>query len=126
MQFRIDLAVGFARAAQLVNEYRQRLELYDLLPPVAALQLACQAYAEGHVYVVASPGQVWSRAEPEPAPAVSSLRIIEVHRRAGFHTALCRTDAGDIAEILLNDLRDAFTMTSWPLPASHPAEDDGP
>lgn len=117
MAFRIDLAVGGFAAAELINRYRAELREQDMLPDSTALAIACEAYADGYVYVVARAGQVWtrrtcSRTDPE------RLRIVVVNNnKAGGHTALCQEPLGLFHVLPLSELAERFALTDWPAAA---------
>ncbi|MFJ6637101.1 hypothetical protein ACIQMR_38210 [Streptomyces sp. NPDC091376] len=124
MSFRIDLVVGGVRAAELVNEYRGRLQEWDLLPDEAALAVACTAYADGYVHVVAAVGQIWeSVGEGEGAPP-HQIRIVEIGiTPGGDHFAEVRMLCGISACVSLDDLGLRYRLVRWPQGAlSGPAE----
>ncbi|WP_405497516.1 hypothetical protein [Streptomyces sp. NBC_00096] len=110
---RIDLAVGQARAAELVKRYRDRLVEHDRIPPDRALRLACQAYAEGYVYVTAAPGQVWKRSVQQ-GTAADRLLVLSFDQSWEGRTVLCEYLGGEYDELLLEELRDHYTLHSWP------------
>ncbi|MCY0932136.1 hypothetical protein OTB20_39425 [Streptomyces sp. H27-H1] len=110
---RIDLAVGQARAAELVKCYRDRLVEQDLIPPEGALRLACQTYADGYVYVTAAPGQFWERAEKE-GTGTDLLLVLSLDQAWQGRTALCEFADGEHDELLLEELRYGYTLHSWP------------
>ncbi|MFI8105922.1 hypothetical protein [Streptomyces sp. NPDC086023] len=110
---RIDLAVGQARAAELVKRYRDRLMEHDRLPPDRALALACQAYADGYVYVTAAPGQVWERTE-KAGGGSDMLLILSFDQSWQGRTALCEFADGEHDELLLEELRAHYTLRCWP------------
>ncbi|MEV6681613.1 hypothetical protein AB0N09_32790 [Streptomyces erythrochromogenes] len=116
MAFRIDRVVGADTAAELVNRYRAELRELDMLPDSVALSVACQAYADGYIYVVARPGQVWvrrgdTRAEP------FQLRIVTLSNSVEWgHVALCQEPLGLFHDIALDDLAEYFALKEWPSP----------
>ncbi|MFE3762325.1 hypothetical protein ACFXPI_11230 [Streptomyces sp. NPDC059104] len=117
MGFRIDRVVGAEGAAALINRYRAELREQDLLPDKVALAIACEAYADGNVYVVARPGQVWiRRTEDETEPRL--LRIVSVTSAgAGGHTAFCQEPLGIFHIVPLSRLGEEFVLTEWPVAA---------
>ncbi|MFE9560008.1 hypothetical protein ACFYM0_02720 [Streptomyces sp. NPDC006487] len=120
---RIDLAVGQARAAELVKLYRDRLVEHDHLPADRALHLACQAYADGYVYVTAAPGQVWERKEKD-GTGPDLLLILSFDQSQEGRTALCEYSDGEHDELLLDELRRHYALRCWP--ADDNTEPSGP
>ncbi|MFE9566504.1 hypothetical protein ACFYM0_36030 [Streptomyces sp. NPDC006487] len=122
MNSRIDLVVGGMRAAELVNAYRGRLERLDLLPPQAALNVACYAYAAGCVHLLAAPGQTWTRPAAEDeggagcvdGPATEELLVMEVENSESGHFAVCREPCGIIAKVPLEELGSGYALAHWP------------
>ncbi|MGP3690533.1 hypothetical protein ACTVZO_38555 [Streptomyces sp. IBSNAI002] len=110
---RIDVALGQDRAAELVGRYRDRLVEQDMIPPDRALRLACQAYCDGYVYVLAAPGQVWERIE-QHAWGGDHLLILSLDQSWLGRTALCEFDDGEHEELLLDELDEHYTLHSWP------------
>lgn len=110
---RIDLVLGQAGAAELVERYRDRLVELDRLPPDRALRLAREAYAEGHVYATAAPGQVWERTEKEGA-ATDHLLVLSLDLSWLGRVALCEFADGEHDELLLDELRAHYVLHSWP------------
>ncbi|MEV7417061.1 hypothetical protein [Streptomyces sp. NPDC089919] len=110
---RIDLAVGQARAAELVGLYRDRLTEQDRLPADRALRLACQAYADGYVYVTAAPGQVWERKEKQGTGA-DLLLLLSFDQAWEGRAALCEFEDGEHEELLLEELRERYALRCWP------------
>ncbi|MFK0229965.1 hypothetical protein ACIQUL_29835 [Streptomyces sp. NPDC090303] len=120
MGFRIDLAVGGLRAAQLINAYRARLRELDLLDDEAALRAACAAYAEGVVYVVAAPGQIWTDTRHR-CGRPKEVRIVTVHFCASRgHLARCCDAYGVLSDVPLGTLATDFTLTRWPVGGTPP------
>ncbi|MFJ7209265.1 hypothetical protein ACIQWR_37745 [Streptomyces sp. NPDC098789] len=117
MTFRIDRVVGSEGAAALINRYRAQLREQDLLPDRAALAIACEAYADGNIYVVAHPGQVWiRRTEDDGEPQF--LRIVTVSNTSAVgYTALCQEPLGIFHMLPLQELAEAFVLTEWPASA---------
>ncbi|WP_035791532.1 hypothetical protein [Kitasatospora mediocidica] len=125
MTERIDLIVGSLRAAELVNAYRTRLREQDHLPDRAALRLACEAYADGCVYVLAAPGQVWERAKPcslLPSPLTVTALVADSQRG---HLAIVGELCGIQHELPLHQLARGYRLSYWPRPEgeSDPADD---
>ncbi|MCX4781796.1 hypothetical protein [Streptomyces sp. NBC_01264] len=122
---RIDVALGQARAAALVERYRDRLVEQDLIPPDRALRLACQAYCEGYVYVTAAPGQVWERIEKEDGGS-DHLLILSFDQSWLGRTALCEFTDGEHEELLLDELDEQYALHSWPADEGGEASWTGP
>ncbi|MFB7057425.1 hypothetical protein ACFCXT_30450 [Streptomyces vinaceus] len=115
MTFRIDRVVGAEAAAELINRYRAELREQDLLPDSVALAIACEAYADGYVYVLARAGQVWARRGDSPCEP-THLRIVTVSRHSSYsgYTALCLEPMGLFHVLPLNELDEHFVLTQWP------------
>ncbi|MCX4781819.1 hypothetical protein [Streptomyces sp. NBC_01264] len=117
MGSRIDLVVGGVRAAELVNAYRERLERLDLLPPSAALEVACYAYASGCVHLLVAPGQAWVRStavDDGDGPDAKELLVLEVENSEAGHFAVCREPCGIVARVPLDALGRNFELSRWP------------
>ncbi len=111
---RIDRVVGGLRAARLINAYRARLRDQDLLPDRAALSVACSAYANGCVYVVAAPGQVWSRiSDDKDDPEQLQINEIDYTLLHG-HSAICQELSGTVLRMPLDELDARFSLERWP------------
>ncbi|MGP3690505.1 hypothetical protein ACTVZO_38405 [Streptomyces sp. IBSNAI002] len=113
--------MGGVRAAELVNAYRARLERLDLLPPSAALEVACYAFASGCVHLLVAPGQVWVRSAAEAAartgggaPDADELLVLEVENDESGHFAVCREPCGIVARVPLGELGRSFELARWP------------
>ncbi|MEU9978902.1 hypothetical protein [Streptomyces sp. NPDC051014] len=111
----IDRIVGPYRAAELVNEYRRRLQEEDSLPERAALAVACTAYAFNDIYILASPGQVWKSFGLDDMGHSEPISIIErVHDPLGGHCVRVLTACG-ISEIIpIDRLGCDYYLSSWP------------
>lgn len=127
MGSRIDLVVGGVRAAQLVNDYRARLEELDLLPSRAALEVACYAYASGCVHLLAAPGQVWTNEAVRQSGAggaddrgPAELLVLELENSEDGHFAVCREPCGIVIRVPLEELGEAYALTRWPQTADEP------
>ena len=114
MSCRIDLVLGAVRAAELINEYRSRLRAEDLLPDRAALAIACEAYADACVYVLAAPGQIWTcMRKPTLDPPELQIAVVNFDPILGafaeYHHA-CGADE----RIPLDRLAADYALTYWP------------
>jgi hypothetical protein len=114
MVFRIDLAVGSVRAAQLINSYRTRLKEADLLDDDAALRVACSAYADGNIYVVAAPGQIWTSTKKKFGKNSRQIQVAALSFTAHGHFARCADEYGMLLDIPLDVMAEDFTLTRWP------------
>ncbi|MFJ9605822.1 hypothetical protein ACIRS1_05615 [Kitasatospora sp. NPDC101176] len=111
---RIDLVVGPARAAELVNDYRRRLRELDLLSDRAALAAARTAYADGSVYVLGAPQQVWRRVTDDDRYP-RRFRLLRTGLRPdGIHYAVCLEDDRGIRDIPLDVVDATYELCAWP------------
>ncbi len=116
MTKRFDLIVGSVRAAQLINAYRDRLRMEDLIPDRFALAIACDVYADCCIYVIAAPGQVWRPAGqviPKDCLHLDELYIDSLHGHAARYTS----SAGIKGYILLDELDREYELWYWLSPA---------
>ncbi|MFF0220515.1 hypothetical protein [Streptomyces vinaceus] len=112
--YSIDAIVGPYRAAELVNEYRQRLQSEDGLSEKAALAVACTAYAYNDVYVLAAPGQVWESAAPDGAGRSERIFITEkFYESASGHCVRVLTACGIGELVPLDRLAEHYYLYSW-------------
>jgi hypothetical protein len=117
MTKRIDLIVGSARAAELINAYRGRLVIEDMLPDRAALAVACDAYADCCPYVIMAPGQFWRSTPGSSTEESLVIESISVDALQG-HVATYTTNAGTRGRIPVDELDTYYELWYWPTTTS--------
>ncbi|MEU9256509.1 hypothetical protein AB0D66_32485 [Streptomyces sp. NPDC048270] len=112
---RIDLVVGAVRAAELINDYRERLQREDLLSDEAALAIACTSFSSGNVYTMTVAGQVWRRiGDDGELPREVVVLGTELHCTTGW-VARCRDMVGIEVNMNFTVLDAEYDLVRWPI-----------
>lgn len=117
----LDVILGPATAAAVLQQLADDLAHADHLPPATALRLACERGTDGDPLLLAAPGQVWSL-RPDVSIDNAPARRLAAPPRV-LVTSLDDEDDGQADELLIEVL-DMYRLDSW-IPADAFLEEGG-
>ncbi|THA28262.1 hypothetical protein E4198_00160 [Streptomyces sp. RKND-216] len=112
----LDVILGPATAAAVLQQHADAIAHADHLPPSTALRLACERGTDGDPLLLAAPGQIWSL-RPDVALDDAPARRLAVHQRLAAPPRVRVTSLDDDtdgqADELLIEVLEMYRLDSW-------------